>query len=89
MSDNPSKGVEFLRETGLLKYVVPELIEGYQVGQNKHHIYEVYEHSIKSLQFGRKIILISMSDWPRFFTISESQELKKDRGLIQLFTIMK
>ncbi|MBU3964152.1 HD domain-containing protein [Patescibacteria group bacterium] len=54
MSDNPAKGVELLRETGLLKYIVPELLEGYQVGQNKHHIYEVYEHGIRSLQFGAK-----------------------------------
>ncbi|MCX6737849.1 MAG: CCA tRNA nucleotidyltransferase [Candidatus Parcubacteria bacterium] len=46
MSDDPSKGIELLRETELLKHIVPELIEGYQVGQNKHHIYEVYEHSI-------------------------------------------
>jgi len=54
MSDNPAKGIELLRETGLLKYIVPELLEGYQVGQNKHHIYEVYEHAIRSLQFGAK-----------------------------------
>lgn len=54
MSDNPSRGIELLRETELLKNVVPELMEGYQVSQNKHHIYEVYEHSIKSLQFGAK-----------------------------------
>jgi len=54
MSDNPDKGIESLRETGLLKHIMPELLEGYQVGQNKHHIYEVYEHAIRSLQYGAK-----------------------------------
>ena len=54
MSDNPAKGIELLRETGLLQYIVPELLEGYKVGQNKHHIYDVYEHVIRSLQFGAK-----------------------------------
>lgn len=51
MSKNPAIGIELLRESGLLKYIIPELLEGYGVGQNKHHIYDVYGHSIKSLEF--------------------------------------
>lgn len=51
MSKNPAKGIELLRGSGLLKYVIPELLEGYGVGQNKHHIYDVYGHSIRSLEF--------------------------------------
>ncbi len=45
------KGVEMLLSFGLLKYVVPELLEGVGVGQNKHHIYTVYEHNLKALGY--------------------------------------
>ena len=40
-----------LRQLGLLKYIVPELEEGYGVGQNKHHKYPVWEHNLYSLQY--------------------------------------
>jgi tRNA nucleotidyltransferase (CCA-adding enzyme) len=49
MSDHPDKGLEKMRETGILRYVLPELEEGYGVGQNKHHIYTVWEHNIRAL----------------------------------------
>ncbi|MCX6765083.1 MAG: HD domain-containing protein, partial [Candidatus Nealsonbacteria bacterium] len=51
MADKASEGIEFLRELGLLKYIMPELEEGYKVGQNKHHIYDCWEHSLKSLDY--------------------------------------
>jgi poly(A) polymerase/tRNA nucleotidyltransferase (CCA-adding enzyme) len=54
MTERAAEGVELLRQIGLLKYVVPELEEGYQITQNKHHIYECYEHSLKSLDFAAK-----------------------------------
>jgi tRNA nucleotidyltransferase (CCA-adding enzyme) len=54
MSENAAQGIELLRETGLLQFVVPEILEGYKVGQNKHHIYDVYEHNLRSLDFAAK-----------------------------------
>ncbi len=51
MSRQPEKGIELLRESGLLKYIIPELEEGFGVGQNRHHIYTIYQHSILSLKF--------------------------------------
>ncbi len=54
MSENAAKGIDLLRETNLLKYIIPELLEGYGVGQNKHHIYDIYEHSLRSLDFAAK-----------------------------------
>jgi len=54
MSENAAKGIDLLRETNLLKYIIPELLEGYGVEQNKHHIYDVYEHSLRSLDFAAK-----------------------------------
>ncbi len=51
MSDRAADGIEFLRELDLLKYIIPELEEGYKITQNKHHIYDCYEHSILSLKY--------------------------------------
>jgi tRNA nucleotidyltransferase (CCA-adding enzyme) len=54
MSERAAQGLEFLRELNLLKYIIPELEEGYGVDQNKHHIYECYEHSLRSLDYAAK-----------------------------------
>ena len=54
MADNAAGGIELLRELGLLKYIVPELLENYGVAQNKHHIYDCYTHAIKALEFTAK-----------------------------------
>lgn len=54
MSDSAEDGVELLRELNLLKFVVPELLENYGVGQNKHHIYDCYTHALKALEFTAK-----------------------------------
>ncbi len=50
-SANGMKGIELLRETQLLKYIVPELLEGFGIGQNLHHIYTVWEHNLRALQY--------------------------------------
>ena len=54
MADNAAGGIELLRELGLLKYIIPELLENYGVSQNKHHIYDCYMHAIKALEFCAK-----------------------------------
>ncbi|MCD6550259.1 HD domain-containing protein [bacterium] len=54
MSENAADGIELLRVLGLLKYIIPELEEGWGVTQNKHHIYDVYEHSLRSLDYAAK-----------------------------------
>lgn len=54
MSDKPAEGIELLRELNLLKYVLPELLENYNVAQNKHHIYDCYWHALKALEFTAK-----------------------------------
>jgi poly(A) polymerase/tRNA nucleotidyltransferase (CCA-adding enzyme) len=54
MGERAAEGIESLRKLSLLKYIIPELEEGYGVSQNKHHIYEVYEHNLRSLDFAAK-----------------------------------
>ncbi len=51
LSDNASEGIDMLRQTGLLEYIVPELEKGAGVKQNRHHIYTIYKHSILSLKY--------------------------------------
>ncbi|MBI2591318.1 MAG: CCA tRNA nucleotidyltransferase [Candidatus Brennerbacteria bacterium] len=50
----PSEGIRQLEELGLLKYIMPELVEGVGVGQNKHHIYTVFEHNVRALDYAAK-----------------------------------
>ncbi|MFC1789368.1 CCA tRNA nucleotidyltransferase [Patescibacteria group bacterium] len=53
-SERAAEGVELLRKSGLLECIIPEIEEGYGCGQNKHHIYECYEHNLRSLAFAAK-----------------------------------
>jgi len=54
MSNQAIKGLELLRETGILKEILPELQQTYGVSQNKHHKYDIYYHSLKSLEYAVK-----------------------------------
>ncbi len=49
LSTHPSQGMMLLYETGLLRHIIPELVEGVGVAQNLHHIYTVWEHNIRAL----------------------------------------
>lgn len=51
MTPQAAWGVELLRRYGLLQYIIPELLEGVEVGQNKHHIYTVWEHNLRALAY--------------------------------------
>jgi len=53
-SEQAAEGIRKLRETGLLEYIIPEFEETYGVDQNKHHIYNVYEHLVRSLDYAAK-----------------------------------
>jgi len=54
MSRRGAKGIETLRKLKLLKYIIPELEQGFGIGQNKHHIYQIYQHNILSLEYACK-----------------------------------
>ncbi len=51
LHDNAGHGIRMLQELHLLPYVIPELQEGVGVSQNKHHIYTVFEHSVRALEY--------------------------------------
>jgi poly(A) polymerase/tRNA nucleotidyltransferase (CCA-adding enzyme) len=50
MSDFPMRGLIMMKETGLLEYVVPELLRGIGVEQNQAHSFDVWEHNLRTLQ---------------------------------------
>lgn len=47
-AETPSVGIEYLRKSGLLRVILPELADCYEVSQNRYHIYDVYYHSVYS-----------------------------------------
>ena len=53
-TENAKKGILLLKETDLLKEIIPELEETVGVSQNKHHLYPVFEHLINSLDYAAK-----------------------------------
>jgi putative nucleotidyltransferase with HDIG domain len=50
MSVNPSSGIVMLQKFGLLKNIIPELLEGIGCEQLGEHIYDVWEHLLHALQ---------------------------------------
>ncbi len=51
LSDNPAEAIFLLKDTKLLNHVIPELMHGIGVRQNKHHIHNVFEHCVLSLKY--------------------------------------
>ena len=50
-SKHPYEGIMALHNLKLLQYILPEVEAGYDVDQNRHHIYTVFKHSVLSLKF--------------------------------------
>lgn len=51
MAPGAAEGIILLEDLGLLRYVIPELREGVAIGQNKHHIYTVFDHNVRALNY--------------------------------------
>lgn len=54
VTERAAQGIILLEELDLLRYVLPELREGLGVEQNLHHIYTVFEHNIRSLDYAAR-----------------------------------
>lgn len=55
MHKNGANGIELLKELGLLQYIIPELLQGCGIDQNKHHIYQIFQHNVLSLGYACKM----------------------------------
>jgi len=51
MAPRAAEGIILLEDTGLLKYIVSELREGIGCTQNRHHIYTVFDHNVRALNY--------------------------------------
>lgn len=51
MTDQAKQGIELLESSELLQFIMPELREGIKIGQNKHHIYDIWEHNLLALKY--------------------------------------
>lgn len=49
-SEHPTDGVMILQNGGVLEHIFPELEKGVGLAQAKHHIYDVFKHSVESLR---------------------------------------
>ena len=52
-SEDPVKGVTLLKESGILEFILPELLEGVEVSQvrpGRHHTTDVYTHNVMSMK---------------------------------------
>jgi len=54
MSDRPMVGLELMRDLNLLPEIVPSLQKAIGVTQNKAHSYDVWEHSLRTVQHAAK-----------------------------------
>ncbi|MDI6827994.1 MAG: HD domain-containing protein, partial [Armatimonadota bacterium] len=50
LSDNPARGLRMLKQAGLLKQFAWELIDMQGVSQGGRHVYDVWEHTLHSLE---------------------------------------
>jgi len=46
ISDKPSIGLEYMRKTILMKYILSDLYKGFNISQNRFHKYDIYYHNI-------------------------------------------
>ena len=58
MAENPGFFIRKMRDLEILKWVLPELEEGFGITQNKHHIYTVFEHNVRALEHA------ASKNWP-------------------------
>lgn len=49
-SDRPAEGIALLHDCKLLQYIIPELEDGVDVKQDRHHIYPVFKHNLLALK---------------------------------------
>nr|PZM93662.1 MAG: hypothetical protein DIU72_02265 [Pseudomonadota bacterium] len=71
VSPHPRYGMEILRRTGYLAVILPELLEGLGLRQNRWHRYDVYHHVLRALDAAppdlvvRLAVLLHDVDKPR------------------------
>jgi putative nucleotidyltransferase with HDIG domain len=88
MTDFPMRGLILMKETGLLRHVVPELERGIGVTQNQAHMFDVWEHNLRTLQHAAD------KKWPLHVRLSaifhdiskpETKRFSKEKNVITFY----
>ena len=74
----PSRGFYLMRRTGLLNFIIPELLEGYLKRQNQHHHYTIFRHIMITVDTVPPTELLRLT--ALFHDIAKPRVRAKDRG---------
>ncbi len=79
LASEPSRGLRLMRETGLLKEILPELEETVGVEQpGGYHKYDVFEHSIRSADAAPQNLLVRLAALLHDVTKPQAKRLTDD-----------
>jgi tRNA nucleotidyltransferase (CCA-adding enzyme) len=78
LARKPSKGFTLMRKTGLLKRILPELLEGYRKRQNDFHRYTIYRHIMETVDSVGPDPVLRLS--ALFHDIAKPRVRKKAKG---------
>jgi tRNA nucleotidyltransferase (CCA-adding enzyme) len=78
LARKPSKGFTLMRKTGLLKRILPELLEGYRKRQNDFHRYTIYRHIMVTVDTVEPDPVLRLS--ALFHDIAKPRVRKKAKG---------
>lgn len=74
----PSVGFKLMRRKGLLKRILPELLEGYAKRQDNYHKYTIYRHTMETVDSIERDPILRLS--ALFHDIAKSRVRKKIEG---------
>jgi tRNA nucleotidyltransferase (CCA-adding enzyme) len=57
VTGSPAKAIKLLKVTGLLRYVIPELVPAIKMTQNIHHKDDVFDHSLEVLSKTQPVLV--------------------------------
>ena len=83
MARRPSAGFHLMRKSGLLKGILPELMEGYRKRQNNYHKYTIYRHTMETVDFIKGDPVLRLS--ALFHDIAKPRVRKKINGRWRFF----
>ena len=79
----PSVGFNLMRKIGLLKRVLPELLEGYRKRQNSYHKYTIYRHTMETVDSIERDPILRLS--ALFHDIAKPRVRRKVKGRWRFF----
>ncbi|HOP46658.1 MAG TPA: HD domain-containing protein [Desulfobacteraceae bacterium] len=78
LSYKPSKGFYLMVSTGLLKYLIPELLEGYLKRQNNYHKHTIFRHIMETADIVEPVPLLRLT--ALFHDIGKPRTRTKSHG---------